>query len=92
MQNNKILILMVSIPSRKSAVLFYVYMVMFQGAFYTHRVYLYPYSSYSYFFAFLADTSKLIIPETEEAPTIKVQREEGTKRRVVKPAYLDDYV
>ncbi|KAG5110140.1 hypothetical protein JHK82_039363 [Glycine max] len=30
---------MVSIPSRKSAVLFYVYMVMFQGAFYTHRAY-----------------------------------------------------
>jgi len=37
------------------------------------------------------DTSKLIIPKIEEAPATKVQREEGTKRRVVKPTYLDDY-
>jgi len=37
-------------------------------------------------------TNKLRMPEIQEAPTSMVQRGEGTKRRVVKPAYLVDYV
>ena len=37
-------------------------------------------------------TSKPRMPKTQEAPTSMVQRGEGTKRRVVKPAYLADYV
>ena len=36
--------------------------------------------------------SKPRMPETQEAPASMVQRGEGTKRRVVKPVYLADYV
>ena len=39
-----------------------------------------------------SDMTKLIIPKIEEAQATKVQREEGIKRRVMKPTYLDDYV
>jgi len=37
-------------------------------------------------------TNKLRMPKIQEPPASMVQRGEGTKRRVVKTAYLADYV
>jgi len=36
--------------------------------------------------------SKLTTPETGETPTTWVQKVEKPKRRVIRPAYLGDYV